>query len=146
MEATPVNVEIPNQEEKKVWDEKAINEFMEEQKKALKTCTHVWIGVLAYLLIIGIVACFIVYGILMLGMFVVNLIFFLISVIDDIWTIMTIKVKVHHLTVYSFRLNLSIVGTAFSQLQSLGSPKRHLLISRACSFPLRLFISKTMPV
>ena len=77
MEATPVNVEIPNQEEKKVWDEKAINEFMEEQKKALKTCTHVWIGVLAYLLIIGIVACFIVYGVLMLGMFVVNLIFFL---------------------------------------------------------------------
>ena len=77
MEATPVKVEIPNQEEKKVWNEKEINEFMEEQKKALKTCTHVWIGVLAYLLIVGIVACFIVYGVLMLAMFVVNLMFFL---------------------------------------------------------------------
>ena len=72
-----VKVEVPNQEEKKVWDEKSINEFMEEQKQAIKKCTHVWIGVLAYLLIIGIVACFIVYGVLMLGMFVVNLIFFL---------------------------------------------------------------------
>ena len=77
MDAAPVKVEVPNQEEKKVWDEKEINEFMEEQKKALKTCTHVWIGVLAYLLIVGIIACFIVYGVLMLAMFVVNLIFFL---------------------------------------------------------------------
>ena len=77
MENQAIPVTPTNPEEKKVWDEKAINEFMEEQKKAIKKCTHVWIGVMAYLLIIGIVACFIVYGVLMLGMFVVNLIFFL---------------------------------------------------------------------
>ncbi len=51
-----VKVEVPDQEKKKVWDEQSINQFMEEQKQAIKKCTHVWIGVLAYLLIIGIVA------------------------------------------------------------------------------------------
>ena len=51
-----------------------------------------------------------------------------------------------HLTSYSFRIRYSTVGTAFSQLQSLASPNRHLLISRAYSFPLRQFSSKTMPV
>lgn len=75
MESNAVKVEVPNPDEKKVWDEQAINEFMEEQKTAIKKSLHVWIGVLAYLLIVGIVACFVAYGVLMLGMFVVNLIF-----------------------------------------------------------------------
>ena len=76
-EENAIKVEPTNPEEKKVWDEKAINEFMQEQVKALKTCFRVWIGVLAYLLIVGLVACLIVYGVLMVGMFVVNLIFLL---------------------------------------------------------------------
>ena len=49
--------------------------FKQEQIKKLKTSFLVWIGVFAYLLIVGIVMCFVGYGILMLAMIVVNLIF-----------------------------------------------------------------------
>ncbi len=61
-------------EEKKVWDEQAINEFKQDQIKALKTSLLVWAGTLAYLLIFGLVACLFLYGFLMLIMFVINLI------------------------------------------------------------------------
>ncbi len=62
-------------ETKKIWDEQAINEYKKDQIKALKTCVLIWAGVLAYLLIFGLVACLFLYGFLMLILFVVNLIF-----------------------------------------------------------------------
>ena len=49
-------------------------EYIEAQKTALKKNIKVWIFVLIYLLVAGLVLCLILYGILMLIMFVVNLI------------------------------------------------------------------------
>ena len=61
-------------EEKKIWDEEAIEKFKQEQVKALKTSLLIWAGTLAYLFIFGLVACLFLYGLLMLIMLVINLV------------------------------------------------------------------------
>ena len=62
-----------NTEEKTMTE----SEFLEAQKEALKKNIRVWTGVLIYLLVVGLVLCLIVYGFLMLTMFVINLLSFL---------------------------------------------------------------------
>ena len=63
--------------ETKTADEEVIKEFIEEQLKKQKTCFIIYIAVLAYLVIVGLPACLLLYGIVMLIMFVVNLLIFL---------------------------------------------------------------------
>lgn len=53
------------------------SEFLEAQKAALKKNILIWTGVLIYLLVGGLVLCLLLYGFLMLIMFVINLVFFL---------------------------------------------------------------------
>ena len=53
------------------------SEYIEAQKEALKKNIRTWIIILVYLLVVGLVLCLIIYGFLMVAMFVVNLIFFL---------------------------------------------------------------------
>ena len=53
------------------------NEFLETQKKALKDNIRIWTGVLIYLLVVGLILCLLLYGFLMLIMFVIDLIFLL---------------------------------------------------------------------
>ncbi len=66
-------------EEKTSTEEKIMteSEFLEEQKAALKKNISVWTGVLINLLVVGLVLCLVVYGFLMVAMFVINLLFFL---------------------------------------------------------------------
>ena len=63
--------------ETKTADEEVIKEFIEEQLKKQKTCFIIYIATLAYLVIVGLPACLLLYGIVMLIMFVVNLLIFL---------------------------------------------------------------------
>lgn len=51
-------------------------EYIEEQKKALKSNIRVWTFVFIYFVVVGLLLCLILYGFIMLGMLVVNLVFF----------------------------------------------------------------------
>ena len=51
-------------------------EYIEEQKKALKNNIRVWAFVFIYFVVVGLLSCLILYGFIMLGMLVVNLVFF----------------------------------------------------------------------
>ncbi len=53
------------------------SEYIEAQKEAFKKNIRIWTGVLIYILVAGVITCILVYGFIMLIMFVINLLFFL---------------------------------------------------------------------
>jgi hypothetical protein len=66
--------EEPKAEEENVMSE---SEYIEAAKESLKKNLRTWTGVLIFLIVVGLPLCLVAYGVLMVAMFVVNLLFYL---------------------------------------------------------------------